>query len=74
VLEGVIDLLYRLDGQVWIADYKTDRVTPVELEARAERYRPQAEAYKAAVLQALGGPAVNFQFVFLRVGRAVRMS
>ena len=24
VMEGVIDLIYRLDGELWIADYKTD--------------------------------------------------
>ena len=28
ILEGVIDLLYRLDRKLWIADYKTDRVPP----------------------------------------------
>jgi ATP-dependent helicase/nuclease subunit A len=24
IMEGVIDLIYRLDDQIWIADYKTD--------------------------------------------------
>lgn len=71
VLEGVIDLLYRLDGRLWIADYKTDHVTEAELDSRVEHYRPQAEAYKVGVLHALGVASVGFQFVFMRIGRTV---
>ena len=71
VMNGTIDLLYRLDGRLWIADYKTDQVAEAELEVRVNHYRPQAEAYKAGVLHALGIPEVNFQFVFMRIGQAV---
>ena len=73
VLEGVIDLLYRLDGRLWIADYKTDWVEGAEVRARAEMYRPQAEAYQAGVRAALGVPSVGVQLLFLRAGQAVEM-
>ena len=33
IMEGVIDLIYRLDGRIWIADYKTDM-------CRLKTYRP----------------------------------
>ncbi len=73
VMEGVIDLVYRLDGQLWIADYKTDSVTAAEAAARADRYREQAHIYKTAVARALQSSSVSFQFIFLRPGIAVSL-
>lgn len=73
VMEGVIDVLYRLDGQVWIADYKTDAVQPEEAPARAERYRAQSDIYKEAVRRSLGLDLIRFHCVFLRCGVAVEL-
>ncbi|MDH4186600.1 MAG: UvrD-helicase domain-containing protein [Nitrospira sp.] len=70
-VEGVIDLVYRLDGQLWIADYKTDRVSAAEVPARAERYRSQAEHYSQAVASAFGLSSVFCQLIFLRPGVAI---
>jgi len=69
--EGVIDLIYRLDGRVWIADYKTDDVTTDEAQTRVDCYRPQVEMYSRAVERSLGLSASSFQFIFLRPGIAV---
>jgi ATP-dependent helicase/nuclease subunit A len=69
-MSGTIDLLYRLDGRLWIADYKTDRVEADDVPSRIEQYRTQAEIYAAAMAAALGAP-VSFQFVFLRAGLAM---
>jgi ATP-dependent helicase/nuclease subunit A len=71
MMEGVIDLIYRLDGRIWIADYKTDDVAAEDLQAIADRYRPQADSYSRAVASALGLPSLPFQFIFLRPGIAV---
>ncbi len=71
ILEGVIDLVYRLDGQVWIADYKTDMIPLDQVAVRAEAYREQARLYQAAVAQSLGEPVAGFEFIFLRHGVAV---
>ncbi len=71
ILEGVIDLLYRLDGQLWIADYKTDMIPLDQVATRAETYREQAQLYQAAVVQSLGEPVAGFEFIFLRHGVAV---
>ncbi|HSS30692.1 MAG TPA: 3'-5' exonuclease [Nitrospiraceae bacterium] len=71
VMEGVIDLIYRLDDRIWIADYKTDDVAAEDVQARADRYRSQADSYSRAVGSALGSPAVSFQFIFLRPGIAI---
>ena len=66
VMEGVIDIIYRLDGHLWIADYKTDQVTAEEAPARAERYSQQAMLYRQAAAACLGTSSVAFQFLFLR--------
>jgi ATP-dependent helicase/nuclease subunit A len=71
MMEGVIDLIYRFDGRIWIADYKTDNVSAEDVQTKADRYRSQAESYSRAVANSLGLPSVSFQFVFLRPGIAV---
>jgi len=73
IMEGVIDLIYRLDDRIWIADYKTDDVAAEDASARADRYRSQAESYSRAVANSLGLPSVSFQFIFLRPGIAINV-
>jgi ATP-dependent helicase/nuclease subunit A len=73
LMEGVIDVLYRLDGRICIADYKTDAVTAEAVPTRAEAYRQQAEIYKKAVQQSLGVSSVAFQLIFLRPNMAIEM-
>jgi ATP-dependent helicase/nuclease subunit A len=71
IMEGVIDLIYRLDDRIWIADYKTDDVSVEEIQTRADRYRSQADSYSRAISSALGLASLSFQFIFLRPGVAI---
>jgi ATP-dependent helicase/nuclease subunit A len=71
VMEGVIDVVYRLDGKIWIADYKTDRTSASEARIRAGSYAHQAAIYREAVTRCLGLAQPSFQFFFLRAGIAV---
>ena len=71
IMEGVVDLIYRLDDRIWIADYKTDDVAAGGVQTRADRYRSQAESYARAVASSLGLSSVSFQFIFLRPGVAI---
>ncbi len=71
MMEGVIDLIYRLDGRIWIADYKTDDVAAEDVRARADRYRSQADIYSRAVESSLRLSSLSFQFIFLRPGVAI---
>jgi len=71
IMEGVIDLIYRLDDRIWIADYKTNDVAAEDLQAIADRYRSQADSYSRAVASSLGLPSLAFQFIFLRPGIAI---
>jgi ATP-dependent helicase/nuclease subunit A len=71
LMEGRIDLIYKRDGAVWLADYKTDRVTEADAAERAEAYRDQALIYTEAVRHALGHRPAGFKIIFLRLGKAV---
>ena len=71
LMEGRIDVLYQeMNGQMWIADYKTDRIEECEMADRVAAYRMQAQAYLNAVHQAMGSRP-GFQLIFLRLGCAV---
>ncbi len=67
-LEGFIDLLYQSDGEIAIVDYKTDDVSPKELERRFADYRAQGGAYALLAEEVLGRPISRVEFVFVRVG------
>lgn len=75
IMEGAIDLVYRLDGRIWVADYKTDAVdaaTGCPADSHVERYRPQIQVYRDAVERALGSGPVGMELIFLRSGESVR--
>jgi ATP-dependent helicase/nuclease subunit A len=72
-MEGVIDVLYRLDGRIHLADYKTDRVEDSELADRAAAYEGQVQVYREAVARCLGVKQVGVQLIFLRNGKAVSL-
>jgi ATP-dependent exoDNAse (exonuclease V) beta subunit len=64
---GSADLVYRRDGCLVVADYKTDSViTEDDVRAAVERYRPQLELYARALEHALGlsdPPAMELWFL-----------
>jgi ATP-dependent helicase/nuclease subunit A len=73
VMEGVMDILYRLDGQLWVADYKTDAVEAADVTSHAERYRTQGQIYKRAATRCLREESVRFHCLFLHCGKAVEL-
>ncbi|HUF41323.1 MAG TPA: UvrD-helicase domain-containing protein [Verrucomicrobiae bacterium] len=73
IMEGVIDLIYERDGLLYLADYKTDRITKDQLAEGAARYSQQGEIYSQAVRQSLGREPAAFKIIFLRLGEAVEL-
>jgi ATP-dependent exoDNAse (exonuclease V) beta subunit len=65
VVRGAIDLLYRQDGRLVVADYKTEDATKKELPKLRAKYEAQGRAYVEAVKKALGEKA-EFRLIFLR--------
>jgi ATP-dependent helicase/nuclease subunit A len=74
VFRGSIDLLYRdANGEVVVADYKTDRAG--DLEARRSRYREQLAIYADAARLALDLPErPRMELWMLRTGKIVPIS
>ena len=72
-LEGKIDVLFLEKGDIYVLDFKTDRVSGKDIKARAEHYRPQAEAYSRAVEATCGRPPREVIFFFLRPMECVRI-
>ncbi len=71
VMEGVMDVLYEKGGELYIADYKTDRVEGRDLSQIVKGYHHQAEIYSEAVRRALKRDIAGFKLFFLRVGHAI---
>ncbi len=71
VLRGQIDLWFEDRGKTVLVDYKTDRVSAAEAQARAEQYALQLRLY-ALALERLTGHAPDEAYVyFLRPNAAV---
>ena len=73
VMEGVIDVMYRRDQQIWIADYKTHRAEQRSVEKAVQAYRPQMEVYRRAAESVLAQGPVRAQLIFLRSGLGVEV-
>jgi ATP-dependent helicase/nuclease subunit A len=71
LLQGVIDCFYETPEGMVLLDFKTDRVKPGMEEERAERYRPQMEAYAFALAAMTGKPVTERVLVFLSTGREI---
>jgi ATP-dependent helicase/nuclease subunit A len=69
IVHGYADLIYRWEGRVYVADYKTDLDTG---DARAATYRAQIDEYARAVEAALrlSEPPIR-EVLFVRGGRRV---
>ena len=64
VERGAMDLLYKKDGRVWVADYKTGSLSGAE-----KKWGAQGRAYCAAV-----GEGAGFAVVGLKEGRVVEIA
>jgi ATP-dependent helicase/nuclease subunit A len=71
VMEGVMDVVYEVAGNVWVGDYKTDMVTASNVVEYAGVYRQQAQVYAIAASRTLGLDVKGCQLFFLRIGDSV---
>ena len=73
LLQGVVDLYAVKDGAVTVVDFKTDYVTEDTVREKAAHYRPQLEAYSAALEKILGLPVKRRVLYFFRTGQTVEV-
>ncbi|MFQ5683643.1 MAG: UvrD-helicase domain-containing protein [Candidatus Binatia bacterium] len=73
IMEGVIDLIFEKDDQLYLGDYKTDRIQQKDLEQVAAKYRHQVRVYSEAARQSLSREVTGFKLFFLRLGQATQV-
>ena len=74
LLQGIVDCCFGgKDGPLTVLDFKTDQVKGEELRLRAERYRPQLEAYSGALSRVLERPVERRILCFLHAGETVEL-
>ena len=73
LLQGVVDCFFEEDGALVVVDFKTDHVAGPALYERAERYRPQLEAYSMALSRVTGKKVKEKVLYFFSAGEEVRL-
>ena len=72
-VHGVADVVFEEDGEVVVADYKSDDVDESGARSREPEYREQCRAYAEAVRSALGLRGVRAVLLFLRPSVAIEV-
>ncbi len=69
VVQGVADLAAIFPDQIWLYDFKTDRIKPGALDAKVEFYKPQLAIYSKALSQAYNRPVTRGFLYFIEPRR-----
>ena len=73
VVQGVIDLAWVRPGEIYVLDFKTDRVRAEGVRTKAEDYRPQLAIYALALERILRRPVTQRWLHFLTPGITLRV-
>ena len=73
VVQGVADLVVLLPKEIWLADFKTDRVRADELAEKIKIYEPQLKLYAHALEKIYSRPVTNRWLHFLSARRTVEL-
>jgi ATP-dependent helicase/nuclease subunit A len=65
VVQGVADLVVLLPDEIWLLDFKTDRVSRGELPAKVAHYEPQLQLYAVALARIYRRPVTRCWLHFL---------
>ena len=74
VVQGVADLAVMLPQEIWLIDFKTDRVGPDELADKVKEYEPQLKIYARALSQIYRRPVSACWLYFLSCQRTVAVT
>jgi ATP-dependent helicase/nuclease subunit A len=73
IVQGVADLVTLLPKEIWLVDFKTDKLKPREVPKRSPIYEPQMKLYARALAQIYGRPVTDCRLYFLRPGIEVAL-
>jgi ATP-dependent helicase/nuclease subunit A len=71
-VQGVVDLAVIRDDEIWVLDFKTDRV--LDLAGKIEGYTPQLRLYALALERIYGKPVTQVWLHFFAVRKTVSLS
>jgi ATP-dependent helicase/nuclease subunit A len=71
IVQGVADVVVILPKEIWLLDFKTDRVALNDLEAKTKLYKPQLNLYALALERIYGKPVTERRLHFLACGETV---
>jgi ATP-dependent helicase/nuclease subunit A len=71
VVQGVADVAVMLAKEIWLLDFKTDRVTAGELKLKTEIYQPQLNLYARALERIYQKPVTERWLHFLACSETV---
>ncbi len=74
LVQGVMDAVFKEDGQLIIVDYKTDKVEPGKEDVLKDRYRVQMEYYKRAAEMTTGLKVKEIVIYAAHTGKEVLMT
>jgi ATP-dependent helicase/nuclease subunit A len=64
-VQGVVDLAWVREGEIYLLDFKTDAVRAASVREKAEEYRPQLAIYALALERILRRPVTQRWLHFL---------
>jgi ATP-dependent helicase/nuclease subunit A len=73
LVEGIVDLVFEEDGELVLADYKTDGIAAEQAIDQAAHHAPQLRLYGRGLTQASGLPVKERLVVFTSLGREVKV-
>jgi ATP-dependent helicase/nuclease subunit A len=71
VVQGIADLVVVGAKELWLLDFKTDRLKKTELADKVTTYRPQVGLYALALSRIYGRPVTERWLHFLSLNRTV---
>ncbi len=73
VVQGAADQVVILPRELWLVDFKTDRVREVELPGRTVAYRVQLQMYALALAKTFARPVTQSHLCFLHLRRQLQL-
>jgi ATP-dependent helicase/nuclease subunit A len=73
VVQGVADLVMLGEKEIWLLDFKTDRMQAEDVADKVVSYRPQLQIYAAALTAIYGRPVTRRWLHFLMPGTTIEI-
>jgi ATP-dependent helicase/nuclease subunit A len=73
VVQGVADLVVLLPREIWLVDFKTDRMTGADLPDKIKQYEPQLRLYALALARIYHRPVTGSWLHFLEIQRSQKI-